>query len=274
MRPKALLLVVAVALFVLAGGAPGKAVVGMTAAQPKVASLLAGGGIKPFTYVALGDSWPAGAHCGYCRTFVGLYADGLARQTGHRIRFTDLTQANIPGTDVGQTSNSLLSDLRSDRKTQQAVAAADIIVISTGANDLEAAFDAYGAGTCGGTDNSDCFRKVALTWRSNFDAILTQVGKLRTGHRKTAIRIVTNSNEFLADPNFGKDFGVTTGVLITKLMHTALCGAARAHAAVCVYLAPVLNGPNLTSPQDVNTPKAMAAVARSLLSKRLPELNA
>jgi hypothetical protein len=35
-----------------------------------------------------------------------------------------------------------------------------------------------------------------------------------------------------------------------------------------------LNGPNLTSPQDVNTPKAMAAVARSLLSKRLPELNA
>ena len=29
------------------------------------------------TLVALGDSWQEGAHFGYCRTFAGLYADGL-----------------------------------------------------------------------------------------------------------------------------------------------------------------------------------------------------
>ena len=253
------------------------AVVGATlvlgAGQPNVTSALGAG--PSFTYVALGDSWPSGDHCGNCRTFVGLYADALATKTGRKIRFNDLTQATIPGTSRGQTSKSLLADLRSDPETRRAAAAADIIVISTGANDLEPAFDAYGAGTCGGKDHADCFRKVAAGWRSNFDAILVQIRKLRAGHR-AAIRVITNSNEFLADPNFnafGKNFGRTTGVLITKLMHTALCGPARAHAAVCIYLAPILNGPNLTKPQDVNTPKAMATVAKALLDTGLPELN-
>jgi lysophospholipase L1-like esterase len=249
------------------------AMLGLGAGQPKVTSALGAG--SAFTYVALGDSWPSGAHCGYCRTFVGLYADALAAKTGRKIRFTNLTQSSVPGTGRGQTSKSLLADLRSDPKTRRAVAAADIIVISTGANDLEPAFDAYAAGTCGGKDHANCFRKVAAGWRTNFDAILVQIRKLRVGHR-TAIRVVTNSNEFLADPNFnafGKNFGRTTGVLITKLMHAALCGAARAHEAVCVYLAPILNGPKLTTPQDVNTPKAMATVAKALLDTGLPELS-
>jgi lysophospholipase L1-like esterase len=248
--------------------------VGMSAAHPKAATVAAGAGLRPLTYVAFGDSWPSGAHCGNCRTFVALYADGLAKKTGRKIRFTNLTQTQIPGTQLGETSKSLLSDIRSDAATRRAVTSADIIVISTGANDLEAAFGAYGAGKCGGSDHADCFRKVAAAWRTNFDAILVQIRKLRAGHA-TAIRVVTNSNEFLADPNFiafGKDFGRTTGVLITKLMQAALCGPARAHSAVCVYLAPVLNGPKLTTPQDVNTPKAMASVARALLATGLPEL--
>jgi hypothetical protein len=50
-------------------------------------------------------------------------------------------------------------------------------------------------------------------------------------------------------------------------------GPARAHAAMCVYLAPILNGPKLTKPQDVNTPKATAAVAKALLDTALPELS-
>ena len=191
------------------------------------------------------------------------------KETGRKVRFTNLTCGSC-----GQTSKSLLSDLRYDPTTRRAVAAAKIIVISTGANDLEPAFDAYGAGNCGGSDNSDCFRTVAAQWRTNFNAILVQVRKLRAGKR-TAIRVITNSNEALADPNFaafGKDFGRTTGVLITELMHAALCDVSRAHAAVCVYLGPVLNGPELITPQDVNTPEAMAAVAQALLATGLPEL--
>ena len=229
---------------------------------------------RPYSYVAFGDSWSSGAHCGGCRTFVSLYADGLAPKTHRKIVFRNLTQTKVPGSNDGQTSGSLLSDLRSDSSTRRATKNADIIVISTGANDLEPAFDAYGAGTCGGSDKADCFRQIAAKWRTNFDAILAQIRKLRAG-RPTAIRVISNSNEFLADPNFipfGKDFGSTTGVLITELMRTAVCGAAKAHAAVCVPLGPVLNGPDLLRPQDVNTPKAMKAVAQALLATGLPEL--
>ena len=101
----------------------------------------------------------------------------------------------------GQTSKFLLSDLRFDPTTRRAVAAAKIIVIWTGADDLEPAFNAYGAGACGGSDNSDCFRLVAAEWRTKLDAILVQVRKFRAGKR-TAIRVITNSNKFLAGPNF------------------------------------------------------------------------
>ena len=259
-------------LFATALALSGVAVTVATADATTPASALAAGTrVQPsvYGYVALGDSWPSGAHCGGCRTFVGLYADGLRKKTGRKVRFTNLTCGSC-----GQTSKSLLSDLRYDPTTRRAVAAAKIIVISTGANDLEPAFDAYGAGNCGGSDNSNCFRTVAAQWRTNFNAILVQVRKLRAGKR-TAIRVITNSNEALADPNFaafGKDFGRTTGVLITELMHAALCDVSRAHAAVCVYLGPVLNGPELITPQDVNTPEAMAAVAQALLATGLPEL--
>jgi hypothetical protein len=35
----------------------------------------------PLTVVALGDSWREGARCGGCRTYAGLYADGLEAET-------------------------------------------------------------------------------------------------------------------------------------------------------------------------------------------------
>jgi hypothetical protein len=240
-----------------------------------VASAAGAGTAKaPYDYAAFGDSWSSGAHCGGCRTFVTLYGDDLAATTHRRVLFHNLTQTTVPGTGKGETSSSLLSDLRSDPSTRLVAKHAEIIVISSGANDLEPAFDAYGAGTCGGSDNANCFRKVAAKWRINFDAILAQIRKLRAG-QPTAIRVISNSNEFLADPNFvpfGKDFGRTTGVLITKLMRTALCAASKAHAAVCVPLGPVLNGPHLLRPQDVNTPEAMKAVANALLATGLREL--
>src|SRR5262245_45110608 len=48
-------------------------------------------------FVALGDSWPEGAHCGGCRTFVGRWADGLREAYGRDILLTDLTGQAEPG---------------------------------------------------------------------------------------------------------------------------------------------------------------------------------
>jgi predicted small lipoprotein YifL len=226
-----------------------------------------------WTYVAFGDSWPFGAHCNSCRAFPALYADGLAATTDRRIDFINLTTN-------GGTSQDLLNSIVASEKirgtdVREAVMSANIIVISTGANDLEPAFDSYAAGTCGGADQFDCFRKAAEGWRVSFDEILTEIDALRAG-KPTAIRLVTHSNEFLADPGlidiFGPEFGLGGGVVITALHHDVLCEVAAKHGATCVDLRPVLNGPTLDKPQDVNTQEAMQAVADALLASGLDEL--
>ena len=152
---------------------------------------------------------------------------------------------------------------------------ADIIVISTGGNDFGPAFDAYAAGTCGGADKLDCFRKVSEILRTSFDGIITEIEGLRKG-QPTAIRLVTTSNEFLADPGLiealGADFGKTSGVAITQMNRDVLCEIAAKHNAECVDLGLALNGPDLLQPQDVNTQEAMQAVADALLASDLDDL--
>ncbi len=220
------------------------------------------------TLLALGDSWPYGAHCNGCTPFPELYADGLEKQVGPNVEFVDLVTN-------GGTSGTLLESLTSDATYRSAVSRADVIMISTGANDLEPFGQAWKAGTCGGADGLECFRDLEKEWRDNFDAMLDTVDVLREG-KPTAVRVVTNSNEFLSDPGlidyFGADFGLDGGAAITAMHHDALCAAAAEHDAVCVDLRPVLNGPHLDQPQDVNTQDAMQAVADALVDAGLEEL--
>ena len=221
-----------------------------------------------WTYVAFGDSWPYGAHCHGCRPFPVLYADGLTATTDHRIDFINLTTN-------GGTSHWLLNSIKSAQKTRNAVMSADIIVISTGANDLENAFGLFAGGNCGGVDHFDCFRKVGEGWRISFDGILAEIEILRNG-KPTAIRLVTNSNEALSDPGLIEIFGPKDssggGAFITDLHHKILCEVAAKHGATCIDLRPVLNGPNFDKPQDVNMEQAMQAVADALLASGLDEL--
>lgn len=232
---------------------------------PEPTAMLSG---PSWTYVAFGDSWPYGAHCNGCKPFPALYADALAATTDHSIDFINLTTN-------GGTSQSLLKDTQTSQKTRDAVMSADIIVISTGANDLEDAFGLFAAGNCGGVDNFDCFRKVGEVWRTSFDGILTEINTLRAG-TPTAIRLVTNSNEALSDPGLIEIFGPKdssgAGAFITNLHHEILCEVAAKRGAKCVDLRPVLNGPNFDKPQDINTQEAMQAVADALLASGLDQL--
>jgi hypothetical protein len=223
----------------------------------------------PWNYVAFGDSWPYGAHCfASCRPFPVLYKEGLESIDGHPISFTNLTTP-------GGTSESLLQSIRTDEKIRDAVKTADIIVIATGGNDLEPAFDRYVASTCGGADQLDCFREIAEAWRNSFDGMLREITALRAA-KPTAIRVITYSNEFLADPGlielFGPEFGLVGGAEVMALHHDVLCEVAAKYQATCVDLRPVLNGPHLDQPQDVNTLTAMQAVADALLASGLDEL--
>lgn len=265
----ALPLTIAVLLLAGCGSSTEPAASTPTASPPPAARTL--------TYLALGDSWPEGAHCGYCRTFAGLHADGLAKQTGRKVIFNDRTgggQAYFE--ELGGGSESLLKALRSDKVMRQSAGEADVIMIATGPNELGVAYEPAKAGTCGGKDGKACFRKLGRLWNENFGAILREIETLRAG-KPTAVRLVDAANAFLWDKSLRegmpKNFATTGGALIYKLLNDALCRNAAKHHAVCVDVRPIINGPSLDQPGDENSPESMRAVADALLATKVPELD-
>lgn len=262
----AILLAASVSLLIALAGcvAPGAP----PSSAPAPAASVAASTQPAIDYVAFGDSWPYGAHCP-CTPFPVLIAEGLEAELGAPVGFVNRTTN-------GGTSADLLADFRSNESVRDDIGEAELIVVSTGANDLEPAFEAYGRGECGGADELDCFRAVAEEWRVNFDGMLAEIEELRAG-KPTAVRILTNANEFLADPMllraFGPEFGVGGGAAITAMHHDALCAAAAAHGATCIDLRPVLNGPDFSTPQNVNTHDAMQRVADAVIAAGLVELD-
>jgi hypothetical protein len=228
---------------------------------------------EPLTFVAMGDSWPEGAHCGYCKTFAGRYADGLKTLTGRRVHFVDLTGDGQPffQTDGGGTA-SLLRALREESAFADQVGSGDVIMIATGPNEGDRAFGPYAEGHCG--EGFACVQRLERFWLRNFDAILDEIDRLR-GDQPTAIRLVSAANFFLSDPSATKGLpadAIAFGTAYFEALNTAECNAARTHDAICVDVRPVLNGPTLDQPADENSPESMQAVADALLATGLPEL--
>ena len=262
---RSLVVAALLALFPGVAGAQSTGPVAETTPNPEPVSSTTGlpaASPAALTYLAFGDSWPYGGHCGGCRPFPGLYAEGLEATTGHPVDFVNLTTN-------GGGAPSLLSDIKTSTSIRDALPRADIVMIATGGNDLAPAFDASAAGNCGGADDLDCFRVVAESERPVFDAILSEIGQLRSG-RPTVVRLVAFSNEFLSDPGliagFGTEFGKTGGVVVTRMFRDMQCDVAAAHAAKCVDLGVALNGPDLLRPRDVNTQDGMQAVADAILA--------
>ena len=224
------------------------------------------------SYVALGDSWVEGAHCGGCRTFAGLYADGLEELTGDPVDFIDLTG------DRTTDSTALLDSLRTDDEIRSAIAEAGVVLIATGPNEGSATTEPLANGTCGGADNLDCVRALGERWTANFDASLDEIDRLRDG-RATAVRLVNAANILTSVPSIAaelgldEDFAATAFALNFELLTEAVCETAEAHEAQCVDVRPILNGPDLDEPTDENSPENMQAIADALIETGLPELD-
>ncbi len=78
--------------------------------------------------LAFGDSVPTGKNCD-CVAFPGLVADALQASRGHPVQLDNL------GID-GSTAVELLQSLNDGDEQQREVARADLILVTTGANDL------------------------------------------------------------------------------------------------------------------------------------------
>jgi GDSL-like Lipase/Acylhydrolase family len=223
------------------------------------------------TYVALGDSWPEGAHCDGCRTFPQTHAEGLSDLLGEPVTLVNLAGQAQPYFDTpgGGGSAGLLEALRTDEAFRDEVAAGDIIVISTGPNDGGDIFDAIMNGMCGGRDDAACVSELDLRWHRDFHGILREIQDLRAG-RPTAIRLVNAANAF-TDPSLSA--ATARGMeAYFEALTDAMCDNAREMGALCVDVGPVLNGPEFEQPVNDSSQESMDAVADLLLETGAPEL--
>jgi hypothetical protein len=220
--------------------------------------------------VALGDSWPEGAHCAGCRPFPQTHAEALADRLGKPVTLHNLAGQAQPYFDTpgGGGSTGLIRALRTDEAFRREVAAGDIIVISTGPNDGGDIFDVIQAGKCGGADDTACVEALARKWQQDFDAILSEIEELRAGH-PTAIRLVGAANAF-NDPSSPATLRGFEAYF--EALSDAMCSNAEKHDSVCVDVRPVLNGPDFEQPVNDSTQEAMNAVAELLVQTGVPEL--
>jgi lysophospholipase L1-like esterase len=226
---------------------------------------------RAWTVVGLGDSVTSGHGC-HCRELVGGYADLTAAATGREVRAVNL------GRD-GSTSGDLLADLRADEGVRMAVATADVVLLITGANDLQPQLAEWEAGRC---RDLGCFDRQLPQIRQRLAAVLDAVRALRAG-RPTQILLPTYWNAFMdgaAARRRGHDYQAMSRTVTQRLAATE-CAAAAAGAGVsCVDLAPVFTGPSgdrdatplLQDDGDHPNRAGHAAIARALVARGWPEL--
>ena len=183
---------------------------------------------SPATHVVgLGDSVPAAAGCA-CTSFVVLYGQDVSRHTG-RPNHTDNYAHN------GLDTAGLLAQLQ-DPAVAQALARADLVTVTIGANDFVTAERDYFAGTCGGSDGLGCFRATLPGLRANLNAVLDRIRALAAGH-PVGVRVTNYWNVFedgeVAQDKHGDAF-VRDSDQLTQEANAVICDAAAHAGAVCI----------------------------------------
>jgi lysophospholipase L1-like esterase len=171
--------------------------------------------------VGLGDSVPAGSACS-CTDYVSL----LAGRLGDNVTSTNLA---VPG----QTTSGLLDQLSSSQ-VRSALADADVVVVTIGANDIEATDPS----DCDSADDGpQCYSNDLATLTQNLDRVAAAVAAQAT--RPGAKILLTGYwNVFLdgtAARAKGADY-VRIADDVTREVNSRISSAAAAHGAVFVDL--------------------------------------
>lgn len=134
----------------------------------------------PRHVVALGDSVTSGYGCG-CISFPQSYGKDISRIQGWPVSVDNLGES-------GMDSADLLVRLDNGGATfEGAVAGADIVLVTIGANDFSTDHDAVTQGDCFQDRNVECVSDELEQMRENVSAILTRIGKLRAGLPTTVL---------------------------------------------------------------------------------------
>ncbi len=250
-------------------------------AEPSVATAPAGGpaatGGPPLRFVrvvALGDSVTAGFNC-LCAPFPTVYAGLLQR------RLSVPVEADNEGVS-GLDSAGLLAQLTGRTAQAQAVASADVVVVTIGANDLSDHHQEVTEGTCQ-SPRGDCIGDAVELMQRTVETILRRVHELRRD-RPTSVLVTGYWNVFEDGQVAREAFphaGVAATRALTRRVNDSLRTAATTGGATYVDLLAAFdqasrNG-DLTAllAPDGDHPDAAGhqLIARTLLAAGLPGLD-
>jgi lysophospholipase L1-like esterase len=192
--------------------------------------------------VTIGDSIAyARETCDGCPSFTTLFEQMLSDDTS-----THVTSQNLSN-PAPLISLRLLDRIKNSEPLREAVADADIVIVSTGHDDTP--WNAIDDG-CDGADVVDvltwklytgpCVVQVAQRHEDELKAILDEVESLRDGE-PTAVRVLTDYNDIIGWEHAAPG-STDTSVEVLDAFHDATCKAAEAHGAVCVDVYHAFNG--------------------------------
>jgi hypothetical protein len=221
-------------------------------------------------YLALGDSNVYGdaRDCDSCTTYPHLLAESITNDTGLSVGLIDGSQHNslTSGNLLGEIRNDSwgseagIPPVRTDLTPRQAIAAADLITITVGANMMPWYRD---SDPCDKTYDAECIAKVEQPTMSHIEDILKEINTIRGG-KPTAVRVTTFHNDLIEGPDYDPAMFSSPGSeafspeTIAQALTTArsfldtwaadMCKIAQDNGAACVDIYRALAGPNGDQP--------------------------
>jgi lysophospholipase L1-like esterase len=196
--------------------------------------------------VAVGDSlaYNSSEDCPGCTGFVDRYADAISQATGHPVKVQNLSQHN------GLQTDGLLEELKTDTQRREALANADIILVSIGYNDTPWNRDDDPCDGAGYPDwskyNATCAAAAAEIFRPKLESVFAQIVALRAG-KPTIFRTITPYNDWIGGVD--GESGVVTPPEATNPTRLVLddwsamtCKAATANGFGCADTYHAFNG--------------------------------
>lgn len=200
----------------------------------------------PWSLVVVGDSIPYNSldDCPGCKSFVNRYAEAITVATGHAVTVRNLSQHN------GLQIDGLLQELKTDTARIDALAHADIIIVSIGGNDTP-----WGRNDdpCDGPNNEDwskytetCAAAAAEIFRPKFESVHSQIVALRAG-KPTIFLTLNVNNDWIGVDGVPPEATEATHMVL-EAWNTMLCEAATSNGFTCADIYHAFNGTDGLTP--------------------------
>ncbi|MEO8288911.1 MAG: GDSL-type esterase/lipase family protein [Chloroflexota bacterium] len=207
-------------------------------------------GAAAWSLVVVGDSIPYNSpeDCPGCTGFVDRYVTAITKATGHFVKVQNLSQHN------GLNTDGLLKELQSDAVRRDALANADIIIVSIGGNDIAWNIN---DDPCDGptSDNPDwskfnptCAAAAAEIFRPKLESVYSQIAALRAG-KATIFRTTDRYNDWIGWP--GHDVppeAISATHDLVDAWNAMVCKAAQANGFTCADIYHEFNGSDGITP--------------------------